>query len=445
MSWRNKVVWSEGMFLRPQHFQQHDRYLELLVEQRCSGLRPHGWGVRELAVDGEALALGRFALTRCSGVMPDGTPFNLPEDDQSPAPLNLDTDIRDQVLMLTIPLRRMGMNEVEQQPGASPDSRFTVSEIEVKDYNSGFETSVPVQIGHRRLELKVAAGDLSELAALPVARVVEVDSQGRVRLDEEFMPTCLGCWPEHPLGVFLTELVGLLRQRGEALAGRVRAEGSGAAEIADFLMLQLVNRCEPLFTHLESGVHAHPEDLYRSLLQLAGELATFTSDSKRPQAFPTYQHEFLNTTFEPLILALRQSLSMVLEQNAIQLPLQERRYGIHVAAISDRSLIGSASFVLAVTADLPADTVRQRFPTQVKIGPVEQIRELVNLQLPGIALRALPVAPRQIPYHAGATYFELGQSGEHWKQLASSGGFAFHVGGKFPGMVMEFWAIRGAR
>jgi type VI secretion system protein ImpJ len=178
---------------------------------------------------------------------------------------------------------------------------------------------------------------------------------------------------------------------------------------------------------------------------LAGELATFTNTTKRPNDFPIYQHEHLNATFEPLVLALRQSLSMVLEQTAIQLPLQERRYGIHVAAISDRSLIDSAVFVLAVRADLPADTLRKRFPTQIKIGPVEHIRELVNLQLPGIPLAALPVAPRQIPYHAGATYFELGQGGEHWKQLTNSGGFAFHVGGKFPGMAMEFWAIRGPK
>ena len=39
MSWYSKVVWSEGMFLRPQHFQQQDRYLEALVRQSCGDLR----------------------------------------------------------------------------------------------------------------------------------------------------------------------------------------------------------------------------------------------------------------------------------------------------------------------------------------------------------------------------------------------------------------------
>ena len=94
---------------------------------------------------------------------------------------------------------------------------------------------------------------------------------------------------------------------------------------------------------------------------------------------------------------LRQSLSMVLEQTAIPIDLQERKYGMRVAIISDIELLRTAVFVLAVNAQMPGEALRQRFPTQVKIGPAERIRDLVNLQLPGVTLRALPVAPRQIP------------------------------------------------
>ena len=36
MTWHNKVVWTEGMFLQPQHFQQHDRYTEYQLRQRLA-------------------------------------------------------------------------------------------------------------------------------------------------------------------------------------------------------------------------------------------------------------------------------------------------------------------------------------------------------------------------------------------------------------------------
>ena len=92
---------------------------------------------------------------------------------------------------------------------------------------------------------------------------------------------------------------------------------------------------------------------------------------------------------------LRQYLSSVLEQTAIPIKLEARKYGISVGVIADRKLLGNAGFVLAVSADIPAEDVRKHFSGQAKIGPVEEIRQLVNSALPGITLRPLPVAPRR--------------------------------------------------
>ena len=113
-----------------------------------------------------------------------------------------------------------------------------------------------------------------------------------------------------------------------------------------------------------------------------------------------------------------------------------------MAVIANKDLIKTATFVLAVGAEMPGEQVRKLFPAQVKIGPVEKIRDLVNLHLPGVGLRPLPVAPRQIPYHAGNNYFELDTSSEFWRGLEHSGGVALHIAGDFPGLKLEFWAIR---
>ena len=143
-----------------------------------------------------------------------------------------------------------------------------------------------------------------------------------------------------------------------------------------------------------------------------------------------------------MIASLRASLSVVLEQNAVPIPLESRKFGISVAIVNDRSLYSTAVFVLAARADIPTEDLRRRFPAQLKIGPVERIRELVTLQLPGVPVSPLPVAPRQIPFHAGFAYFELDQNTDLWDQLKSSGGLAMHVAGEFPGLAMEFWAVR---
>lgn len=51
MSWNNRVVWSEGMFIGTQHFQQHDRYLENLIDARSRPLSAGAWGFSELLID----------------------------------------------------------------------------------------------------------------------------------------------------------------------------------------------------------------------------------------------------------------------------------------------------------------------------------------------------------------------------------------------------------
>lgn len=444
MSWNNRVVWSEGMFLRPQHFQQHLRYVEGLVEGRCGMLRSAPWGFMELEIDKQLLTLGKLAVTSARGVFPDGTPFNVPGDDDGPATLEIPENIHDTVVYLALPVRRAGLPEVHSDGAAEGALRYRSRDYEVRDSNTGTDSVAGIRVATPDMRFVLESESLDGYAAMGVVKIVESRSDRHVIIDERFMPPALDCRAAPALEGFIRELQGLLHHRGEAIASRVSASGrGGAAEIADFLLLQAVNRYEPLITHLATSEGVHPEGFYRLAVQIAGEMATFTGATKRPPEFPGYRHDGLQETFEPVINALRQSLSMVLEQTATAIPLQERRYGIRVAPITDRGLLSSASFVLAVSAKMPDEDLRRNFPTQVKIGSVEQIRELVNLQLPGIRVRPLPAAPRQIPYHAGFAYFELDRQSEYWKQLDKSGGFAIHIGGDFPDIELEFWAIKG--
>lgn len=444
MSWNNRVVWSEGMFIGTQHFQQHDRYLENLIDARSRPLSAGAWGFSELLIDQGLLAQGKLAIISARGLLPDGTPFNIPQDDLAPSPLSIDDNLRDGLIYLALPLRRAGARDTVDE-GEEPGAARYISQVrEVRDDNAPFENRAPVAIGSRALRLLTAQDGLGDYAAIGMVRIKEKRADRALVLDDTYIPPVLDIAASALLSAFRNELLGLLHQRGEALAGRVVASGAGgASEIADFMLLQLVNRAQPLIQHLTRLSPLHPERLFSELVSLAGEFATFSVAERRPAEYPPYQHDDLALSFTPVMHALREALSMLIDSKATPIPIVEKAYGIHVAMLADRSLIESASFILVVRADVPGETLRGRFAQQSKIGSVEHIRDLVNLQLPGIGLLPLPVAPRQIPYHAGSTYYELDRGSEHWKQLMQSGGFAFHVAGDFPGLNLAFWAIRG--
>ncbi len=59
----NRILWSEGMFLRPQHFQQQDRYHESVLQQIQKSLKPHWWGFLDVDLDANLYKQGKLALT----------------------------------------------------------------------------------------------------------------------------------------------------------------------------------------------------------------------------------------------------------------------------------------------------------------------------------------------------------------------------------------------
>ncbi len=446
MASNNKVIWSEGLFLRPQHLQQQERYLERFVELRAGGLSAYAWGFHELELEADLLAVGKLGIKHARGVFPDGTPFAMPGDDPLPPPLEVPADCREQTVFLTLPLRSPTQPD-SGRPEAPADQlfRFRVREAEVRDASGSVDGMTALEVGGMATRLLPEAQPMEGLTRIPVARIVECRADQRVQLDEAFIPSACSCQAAARLVTFLTELLGLLHQRGEALASRVAlTDRGGAAEIADFLLLQVVNRWQPLIAHLSAAPLVHPEVLYRTLVAMAGELATFTAPGKRPTQFPPYRHEALRESFEPVIVALRNSLSAVMEQTATPIPIQQRRYGVWVAVVPDRTLLDTAAFVLAAKADVKTEELRRQLPAQSKIGPVEKIRDLVNLQLPGVSVSAMPVAPRQIPYHSGYLYFEFDKNSAMWRELKTSGGIAFHFGNEFTGLDLQLWAVRAS-
>lgn len=444
MSAHNRVIWSEGLFLQPQHFQQQDRYFERYVEGRCQALTPHSWGFTEIELERDFLKIGKVGLRRLSGVFPDGTPFRMPDDDPLPPPIDIGADVRDQRLLLAVPLRRPGEAEVSREPSSEELLRLELREVQAANAAGNSGDPATLEVGALRTRFLLEREATEAYAAIPLVHVVECRADQQVVLDDSFIPTVLQLRAASRLATLTGELLGLFHQRGEALSGRVVATSRGAAsELADFLMLQTINRYQPLLAHFADTGMLHPEQFYQFCVSAAGELATFTTSTNRTPKFPGYRHERLKESFEPVIISLRESMSRVMTQNAISIPLEKRRFGISLGIVPDKSLFSTAVFVLAARADGPAENVRQRFPAQIKVAPAEKIADLVRQGLPGVPVVPIPVAPRQIPFHAGYAYFELDQSHDLWDQLKDSGGVAIYVSGDFPGLAMELWAIRG--
>lgn len=441
MSLASPVVWSEGLFLRQHHFQQQERHIQRLVRERAAALGAHGWGISVLEVDRSLLALGQFGLTRCRAVLEDGTPVSLPDGDPNPPPILVPEGARDRVIYLALPVAQPGSVEVATGDGGM--ARYARDTVEVSDSVEGPPSAADIPIGRLQLRFLIEGSDLSGFVCIGVARVREVRAGVGVLLDEGYMPPATDCAAHPALAALVTDTLGLVTHRADALARRLAGnDAAGGGEASDLLLLAVLNRAAALFGHFSATVGIHPERLFAELVQLAGEVASFTASTRRPQAFPAYRHINLEASFRPVMEELRRSLTTVLDRRAVAIPLTERKYGILTGQIADLSLVGEAQFVLVARSSLPAPTVARLLPAQVKVGPTETIRDLVNSALPGIGLRALPAAPRLLPFYGNATYFELAADSPLWVRMRTTGAVALHVAGEFTDLEVELWAIR---
>jgi type VI secretion system protein ImpJ len=221
MLWdRKRVIWYEGMTLDPHPFQQWDRYQQGHLTARLRAVSRYDWGVTRLEIDRERLANGEFVLLRCSGVMPDGMLFELPEADPLPLPRNVQEAFpatRDRLpAFLVIPAeRKTGGNYLLQGAGNRRETRFTAETVGVADENTGADERT-VEVARANFEVRLGDPPLEAYVALQVAEIGR-DPSGTFRLEEPFVPTCLRLSAAPWLTAFGRRVLELLVARSSAL------------------------------------------------------------------------------------------------------------------------------------------------------------------------------------------------------------------------------------
>jgi type VI secretion system ImpJ/VasE family protein len=444
MSRKNRVAWREGMFLRPQHFQAQDRFVEGQLRARVGSIAPWAWGFTELEVDEALASLGKFGVVRASGVMPDGTPFAIPDDMPPPPPLDVPADVRDAVVSLTLPAQQLGAVEFREAESASLDARFLVDEAETPDNFSDDRTTEPIEFGRPNIRYGVTRDQTYGRVTLGAVRVREMQNK-RLMFDDRFIAPTLDFDAAPRLTAGLTDILGRAEQRAEELAVRaVEATDGGAETFVSFLLLQSLNRWIPILQHVKGLPTVHPERLYENFIAMAGELATLVRPDRKPPPLPRYDHENPQTCFDPVLDLLQSMLSAVFDRSAVQLPLEAAGPGAYVSTIRDHHLFQHGYFYLAVAAASPVEEIRGLFPSVAKVGAIGRMRQIVDSALPGVPLRHTPTPPPQLRVLPGYVYFELDRGVPDWREFATSPALGLHVAGDWPQLKLELWCVKRA-
>lgn len=438
-----RVVWSEGLFLRPQHFQQQERFIEWSMNSRLRQLSAYAWGFSRLTIDQSLLRSSKFALQFASGLLPDGTPFELPSAASPLKPLDVPPSARDAVVYVHVALQRPDAKAVglDEEAARVRRTRYRALDTKLADNVLGSDTEADVKLGLLALSLSFASELDGAMASLPVARVAERKGSF-VELDERFVPPLLDALAHPVVNGWIVELNGVVKQRAELLEGRLGQAGSKG--VSDLLLLQLCNRYQPLLAQWSAGGPVHPYLLHQELLKFAGECCTFDVKSRRPPPFPAYDHDALAATLMPAVEEIRRVMVTVAEQTATLIPLRDHGQGLFSAEIPDARMLASGHFVLAVTAQWSERRLREEIPGQIRIGDPDKMVGMNRAAVSSIRVALLPGAPVEIRYQAHFAYFMLDRTSDDWKTIAIKRQLAIFVAGDPPGLELELWSVRSA-
>jgi type VI secretion system protein ImpJ len=441
----DKVVWSEGLFLTPHLFQQGDRYHESLLDFRLKPMGPFFWGLLGLEIDREVLPSGQVAVSRCSGILPDGMPIQIPDTDAPPESRSIKAHFPPSAdslsVYLAIPTDRPGSLNYRTggEAGGRP-LRYQAELTRVADETAeGNELEIPV--ARKDFRILFAGESLDDAAWIKIAEVARGPS-GSFVLEESYVPPVVALSASPRLMAIHHRLLELLSSRSNTLSQQRRhVSDFGASDIANFWLLHTINSSIPVLTHFFKAPDRHPEQLYAVLAQLAGELSTFALQVD-PRDLPPYDHANLGVTFGELEKKIALLLETVLPIRYVMIPLEKTPELLYIGRIHDERLIKTARFYLGANAQIPAGRLIEEIPAKAKISSPDQINSIIGRAIRGVELTHEPVPPSAIPVKTGFKYFHLSTQGRSWDAIGTSKALAIYVPDDFPDLRLELVALR---
>jgi type VI secretion system protein ImpJ len=442
----SKVLWGEGLFLRPHHFQQQDHYHEQRLHAGMRAVHPFAWGVQRLSIDVDALATGKLRILALALRFPDGEPVDAPGEDALPAAINLDPAIPPGEAVTwyaALPaLKPFGGNF--GQPGqASNAARFVQKTGETPD----LYTHAPhahVSYLEKTLRLVPESESRDAYTHLPLLRVRALGG-GAWELDPGFAAPSLSVAGAPVLLQQLRQLQGALQARVAELIAHHREPSRHvvefrAGDMASFWLLHTASAaCAALSHHLHHPA-LHPERLYEQLLGVAGALMTFSKKWVLAD-LPAYDHGNPAPAFDKVHLIIHDLLGTVISSQYIDIPLAQVRPSYYNGTFDAGKVPDTSTFYIAVASSMPALELVVAVPLRFKAGAPDDVEQCVLTAIPGVRLVHAAQPPAALPVRPGTCYFALETRGPMVERMRKAQSVTLYVPDGFADLKLQLIAL----
>lgn len=445
----SKIVWSEGMYLAPQHFQAQNRYFEDSLHFATSNLWNEMYGFAACEVDADALQNGLLALSHARGIFEDGLAFDMPECDRLPQARTFAESFSPTAdhltLCLAVPQWAPDGKNCELESVQNATSRYACEVETLHDENTGRDEK-PISLGHKNIRLILESEAAGNVLVLPVVRVVR-DGAGHFAADPTFIPPCLQVSASPRLMSLLNRLVEILEEKSAMVSQEQQQQAKGkfqtglsARQVSQFWFLHAINSSLTPLRHILLSKHGHPEELFREMSRLAGALCTFGLDT-HPRTLPSYDHKNLDRCFDVLDEHVRRHLEIVVPAQAITIPLKAAQRYFYEGDIRDQRCFGRTRWLLGIRSAIGEGDLISKTPQFVKLCSAKFVPDLVKRAMAGLSMTHVQVPPSSVAAKIDTQYFTINRTGPCWEHIMQTRRVGVYVPGEIPSPEMEVIVI----
>ena len=438
---RNRPVhWSEGMFLRPQHFQAADRYWTEALGTSESWDHAYNYGIRAIDISKEAIANYQVQLNLCQARMKDGTLVSL-DPGQLPDRAELKDSITDlkqlvaqladafdqeAIVRIYLALPKIKMGSANVGTAADPGKHRFWEDVEsVQDETRGGNDQ-EIQLRNLNVRLLLSTQELTGYDLLPIGQIQRTgEGEATPKLDDDYFPPMLSidAWPPLGRGV-VRAIYDLIGQKIEVLSEQVLNRGITLAaqepgDLDRLLMLMHLNEAYAKLGVMTFAAGVHPYPAYTELCRILGSLSIF-GKARRPPEIPRYDHDDLARIF----YYVKSQIELLMD--SVKDYQYEQRFFVGVGKGMQVSLEAkwlNASWDWFVGVDrgtLSEKDCRQLLSAgelDWKLGSSRQVEILFRTRAEGVHLVPLEQAPRALPSQRSWIYYQVSRQNAAWKDV----------------------------
>lgn len=433
------VHWSDGMYMRPQHFQAADRFWTETLQTSEKWDHEFNYGLRSIKISEEAIANYQVQVSVCHARLKDGTLVSL-DVGQEPDRVDLKAAIAGLTatvslkeafqaeakirVYLAVPKLKLGRENVGRSEQAG-DHRYVSTKRSLQEESHGGNEQ-DIELRAMRVRVLLSTQNLAGYELLPIAQIKRAGEEQSVpRLDDDYIPPLLAIdsWPplSHDIVRAIYDIIG---QKIEVLAEQVLNRGMtlGSQEPGDLErvhMLSALNVATASLGDVAFVQGVHPFLVYQTLRQVVGSLSIFHATRRTPE-IPRYDHDELAYIFKWMKRQIEELLRAVRDYEYEQRYFVGSGKGMQVS-LEPKWLNPDWNWYVGVNrgniSEAECQMLLSAGALDWKMGSSGQVDLLFKNRAPGVHLVPLPQAPRALPASGGWLYYEVTRGSAAWKDV----------------------------